>query len=125
MIAQGKSKRKPTGGILKKHRKKKKHERGRERLDLTLGEEKKKIIRIRGGGKKIRLLSVDKANVVDPKTNKTFLVKIKSVIENPANPHYVRRNIITKGSIIDTEKGKAKVTSRPSQDGIVNATLIE
>ena len=99
---------------------------GRERLDLVLDEkEKKKIIRTRGGGKKVRLLSTNKANVIDPKTNKSFLVKIKNVVENPANPHYVRRNIITKGSIIETEKGRAKVTSRPSQDGVVNAVLIE
>jgi small subunit ribosomal protein S8e len=46
-------------------------------------------------------------------------------VENPANPHYVRRNIITKGAVIKTELGNAKVTSRPGQDGVVNAALIE
>ena len=63
--------------------------------------------------------------MIDSKTGKSSKVKIKSVVENPADMHFVRRNIITKGAIIETEKGKAKVTSRPSQDGIVNAVLIE
>ncbi|RLF79472.1 30S ribosomal protein S8e, partial [Thermococci archaeon] len=43
----------------------------------------------------------------------------------PANRQYVRRNIITKGAIIQTEIGKAIVTSRPGQDGVVNAVLIK
>jgi small subunit ribosomal protein S8e len=34
-------------------------------------------------------------------------------------------NVITKGAIIETEKGLAKVVSRPGQDGVVNAVLIE
>jgi small subunit ribosomal protein S8e len=33
--------------------------------------------------------------------------------------------IVTKGCIVETELGKAKVTSRPSQHGIVNAILVE
>ncbi|MEM2426420.1 MAG: hypothetical protein QXE83_05420 [Archaeoglobaceae archaeon] len=32
---------------------------------------------------------------------------------------------MTKGAIIQTEIGKAKVTNRPSQEGIINAVLIE
>jgi small subunit ribosomal protein S8e len=31
---------------------------------------------------------------------------------------------MTKGAIIETEMGKAKVTSRPGQDGVVNAVLL-
>ena len=33
-------------------------------------------------------------------------------------------NIITKGSVIQTEKGKAQVTSRPGQHGVVSAVLV-
>ncbi|MBW3022802.1 30S ribosomal protein S8e, partial [Candidatus Woesearchaeota archaeon] len=51
--------------------------------------------------------------------------KIKTVADSPANKHYVRRNIITKGAIVETDKGKAKITSRPGQDGTVNAVLIQ
>ena len=46
------------------------------------------------------------------------------VIENTANPNYVRRNIITKGAIVETPEGNAKVTSRPGQDGVINGILI-
>ena len=51
-------------------------------------------------------------------------VKIKTIIENQANRNFVRRNIMNKGAIIDTEIGKAKITSRPGQDGTVNAILV-
>ena len=51
-------------------------------------------------------------------------LKITAVVENPANRHFVRRNIITKGTVIETEKGKARITSRPGQEGVINAILI-
>ncbi|MCD6558125.1 MAG: 30S ribosomal protein S8e, partial [Candidatus Aenigmarchaeota archaeon] len=38
---------------------------------------------------------------------------------------FVRRNIITKGAIIMTEDGRAVVTNRPGQEGVINAKLIE
>ena len=77
-----------------------------------------------GNSQKMRLLSMDIANIFDPKTKKYQQVKIKTILENPANRHYVRRNIMTKGSVIDTEMGKARITSRPGQDGTVNAVLV-
>ena len=43
---------------------------------------------------------------------------------NPTNPFFARRNITTKGAVIETEIGDAIVTSRPDQDGIVNARLM-
>ncbi|MBS3163365.1 30S ribosomal protein S8e, partial [Candidatus Woesearchaeota archaeon] len=52
------------------------------------------------------------------------MAKIKTILENPANRHYVRRNIITKGSVIDTDLGKARVTNKPGQEGAINAILI-
>jgi small subunit ribosomal protein S8e len=71
------------------------------------------------------LLAIDVANVTDSQTGQTKSTKILSVIENPADPHFVRRNVLTKGAIIETELGKARVTSRPGQSGSVNAVLIE
>jgi SSU ribosomal protein S8E len=47
------------------------------------------------------------------------------VLETPANREYARRGIIVKGAIIQTEMGKAVVTSRPGQDGAVNALLLK
>jgi len=122
---QGRSRRKPTGGRIKLARKKRKFEIGAEVQPTVLGEPRFKHIRARSGIKKIRALGVSHANVVDPSTGKAQRVKIESVVENPANPNYVQRNIITRGAIIKTEMGLARVTSRPGQTGVVNAVLIE
>lgn len=121
----GEKGRKPTGGLIKIARKKRKHEIGSLPTHTRIGKEKKKIVRTRGSGKKIRALSVEFANVLDLKTKTAKKVKILDVVENKANPHFVRRGIITKGCIIKTEIGNARVTSRPSQDGVVNAIMIE
>ena len=116
---------KVTGGVIKRHREKKKFEMGGEQLLVKVGnEEKKKVVRTKGGGIKIKAVSVAFANVFDPKTKKSKKVRILGVVENPANPHYVRRGIVTKGCIIETELGNARVTSRPTQHGVVNALLI-
>ena len=119
------SSRKLTGGKLGRFRKKKKYERGLDFLGVKTGGRKLRSVEARGGNIKLRLLSESMANVADPNTGKIKRVKITGVIENKANPHFARRNIITKGAIIKTETGNAKVTSRPSQDGIVNALLLE
>ena len=79
---------------------------------------------MKGGSQKIRLLDINKANLFDSKTKAYSVVTIKSVVENKASSHFIRRNIMTKGAIIITEKGKAVITSRPGQDGVVNAVLI-
>ncbi|MEM1689538.1 MAG: 30S ribosomal protein S8e [Candidatus Hadarchaeales archaeon] len=125
VVWHGRSLKKPTGGIRRMSRKKRKREIGREFLEPTIGPRKLIKVRVRGGNYKLRLLSADYANVFDPRTGKASKVKIISVVENPANPHFSRRNILTKGAIIETEIGRARVTSRPGQNGVVNAILIE
>ncbi|MEM2145674.1 MAG: 30S ribosomal protein S8e [Candidatus Jordarchaeaceae archaeon] len=122
---QTRSKRKPTGGKLKQFAEKHKRELGREETRPQLGEEKKKKIRSRGNNEKIRMMLCEYANVTDQKSGKTKKVKILDVEENPANIDFSRRKIITRGAIINTEAGKARVTSRPGQAGIVNAILIK
>jgi small subunit ribosomal protein S8e len=121
---QGRSKRKVSGGRIRLHRKKRTFEIGREKQFTTIGEYKNAKVRTKGDNLKMRLVRTEMANVIDPKTNKTSRVKILTVVENSANPFYVRRNILNKGAIIDTELGKAKVTSRPGQHGMVNAILL-
>lgn len=124
VITHYRSKRKSTGGRYKSARGKRMHEIGRQ-LSLTrIAKRKLKKITTKGGNTKLRLLRADTANLFDPKTKTYSQVKIKSVLENPANRHFVRRNIMTKGCIIDTEKGKAKITSRPGQEGTINAVLM-
>lgn len=122
---QGRSKRKKTGGRLVRNRKKRKYEIGGGRLEIGIGRLKSKRLGTRGGNFKYRLMTAQEANVLDPDTKKSKTVKILKVVENPANPHYVRRNIITKGAVIETEAGKARVTSRPGQDGAVDAVLLK
>jgi small subunit ribosomal protein S8e len=124
VLWQGKPKRKITGGRLRLRRGKRKFEMGREQTQTGIGERRAKKIRARGGNQKIRLFTAQYANVMDPKTKKAKKVKITSVSENPANLHFVRRNIVTKGAVIETELGKARVTSRPGQDGNINAVLL-
>ncbi|MEQ9716389.1 MAG: 30S ribosomal protein S8e [Candidatus Asgardarchaeum sp.] len=120
-----KSSRKPSGGKLRRHRKKRKYELGRFPAETTLGERKLKVIRARGGNIKLRLFRDMYANVADPETQTVKKVKILKVKENPSNKDYSRRGVITRGTIIETEIGDAIVTSRPGQDGIINAKLIK
>ncbi|MBS3781809.1 MAG: 30S ribosomal protein S8e [Candidatus Thermoplasmatota archaeon] len=121
---QGKSKRKLTGGKRVYHRKKRKFEISSDYEFPVLAEEKKKIVKSRGGNQKIRVVGAEKANISDKEGN-VKQVEINNVIENPANPNYVQRNILNRGAIIETDEGKAKITSRPGQDGVINAVLIE
>lgn len=122
---QGKSRRKPSGGRRRPARLKKRFEIGRDYEFTLIGEVRQKKIRVRGNNLKMRLYRANMANVMDQKNKKVLRAKIITVTKNAANPNYVRRNIITKGAIIKTDKGSAMVTSRPGQDGIINAVLIE
>jgi len=124
-IWQGRSRRSYTGKLLRPHRKKRKYEMGRPQVETLIGERKIKKVRVRGGNYKIKLVRDKYANVYVPKEGKVVRAEIKRVVENPANPHYARRNVITKGAIIETSVGLAKVTNRPSQEGLINAVLIE
>ncbi len=118
-------KRKPSGGKKRAYRMKRKFERGSFPTETTLGETRKKISRRRGGNVKIRLLNVSHANISNPSTGKTEKTEITRVVKNPANVDYNRRGVITKGTIIETPLGTARVTSRPGQDGLVNAILLQ
>ena len=116
-------KRKNSGGRKRTNRKKRRFERGFFPAETSFGKNKSKIIRKHGGNQKIRLLSVNQANISDA-NGITSKVEILRVIKNPANVDYDRRGVITKGTIISTPLGTARVTSRPGQDGIVNAIII-
>lgn len=118
------TKRKPTGGRVRPYRGKRAFEIGSPPTETVLGEPVVKVERVRGGGSKIRLLSCNFANVTDPSTKETKRVEIMRVVKNPASVDYDRRRIITKGAIIETSLGQARVTSKPGRDGVVNAVLL-
>lgn len=117
-------KRKITGGRRKAARSRRAYERDRYPAETTIGEDEIVIRRVRGGNIKVAAKSVQYANVVD-ESKKVVRVKILGVAKNPANKDYERRQVITKGTIIKTELGLAKVTSRPGQNGVVNAVLVK
>ena len=89
-----------------------------------IGDRFLKVVRTKGGDRKQKLIRMDKVNVFDPKTKKHQLVAIKTVVDSPANRNFVRRNIMTRGSVIDTAAGKDRITSRPGQNGSLEAVLI-
>ena len=83
-----------------------------------------KPVRTKGNNSKRRALTANTVYVVDQQSGKTTKTEITSVVENTANIHYIRRNIINKGAIVDTKLGKAKITSRPGQSGTLNGILL-
>ena len=118
------ARRKETGKRYVDYRKKKKYELSGITAFTKLGKKSIRKVRIMGGSIKIKNLSGNIVNLFDPKTKKYEKITIKTVSGNPANRHFVRRNILTKGAIIDTEKGKARITSRPGQEGSIDAVLV-
>jgi small subunit ribosomal protein S8e len=122
---QGRSVRKSTGGRYHPSRGKRRREIGSAPAETHIGADKRKISRTFGGNRKIRALRAEFAAISNPKTGETRKMKIENVEQNTANPNYVRRNLLTKGAIIKTEIGMAKIVSRPGQHGVINAILIE
>jgi small subunit ribosomal protein S8e len=80
-------------------------------------------VRGRGGNIKDTVKHAAFANVLTKKGYKK--AKITGVLKSGDNRNFARLGIITKGSVINTELGKAKVLSRPGQDGSINAILVE
>ena len=125
-ISQKKSLRKITGGRYKQAFSKKKANNGNIPVMTKLGEIVSRTRRVLGGNGKSRLLSAEKVNVADPKTKKVSVDTIVNVEDNAANRNYIRRNIITKGAIVELTSGtKAKITSRPGQEKVLRSVLVE
>ncbi|MFB6281105.1 MAG: 30S ribosomal protein S8e [Haloferacaceae archaeon] len=123
MQDQGGSSRTRTGGRRRPAAGKKRRQLGRDPTETTVGEPRFRTVDARGDGRKVRTLSTDVAQVADG--GEVVEAEIENVVENPSNINYVRRNIITKGAVIETSEGRARVTSRPGQDGQVNAVLLD
>ena len=124
----GISRRKPTGGRLKRpnrYRGKRRTEIASEKQFASIGEPVRKVYRKRSGLQTVRILSDNIVNVNDPKKGVTKKASMVTVIESPADVNYVRRNIITKGAVVETDIGKVRLTSRPGKDGVLNGVLID
>ena len=118
-------KRKKSGGRKRPYRGKRAFEMGGDATETLVGENKLVRNTARGGRLKIKALAYRFANVTDPSTQKSQKVQISKVVKNPSNIDYQRRGVITKGAIIETPLGQARVTSRPGHDGVVNAILLQ
>jgi len=124
VIVQARSKRKPSGGRNTAAFTKRKSRTGKEPTLSKIGDRKLRVARQRGGSTKLRTAQIDYINVFDSK-NKSFVkAKVEKVLFNPANRHYARRSIITKGTVVKTDKGDVKVTNRPGQEPSVNGILV-
>ena len=115
--------RKISGGKYHANRKSRLYERQTQEKHVILGEIKRKTIRRRGGEHISVMLRADIANISDGKTIKS--AQIKNVLETPQNKFLARQNRLTKGAIIETSLGKARITNRPTREGMINASLVK
>ena len=119
------TKRKKTGGKKRAYRTKRIYEQGSQPVETLQGEAQRKAVDGIASTQKIKLVKAAHVNVSDPATGKTERLEILDVVSNPANADYNRRGVITKGTIIRTEKGRAKIVSRPGQEGSLSAIVVE
>lgn len=121
----GISRRKTSGGRRVQARGKRKTEISSEKQFALVGEPKRKIYRKTGGNTMVRVMAENRVAIADPAKGTTKMGTIMSVVENESDPNYVRRNILVKGAIIETDKGRVRITSRPGKDGVINGVLVE
>ena len=122
----GISRRKPSGARLKRPN------RGKRRTEISSekqfafidADRQTKVYRKRSGNTTVRVLKENMINVSDG-SGKTQRVEMTNVVENGADPNYVRRNILTKGAIVETNLGRVRITSRPGMDGVICGVVID
>jgi small subunit ribosomal protein S8e len=119
------AKRKFTGGRKIASRGRRKFEIDRYPNEAIIGPIDTVTRTVRGGNTKTAFKTADFANITDLTSNKTIRSKILRVTKNFANKDYERRGVISKGAVIETEAGSARVSSRPGQNGMVNAIAIK
>ena len=121
----GISKKKPSGGRRVQARGKRSTEISTEKQFALVGEARRKVYRKAGGNTMVRVMAENRVAIADPAKGTTKMGTIMSVVENESDPNYVRRNILVKGAIIETDKGRVRITSRPGKDGVINGVLVE
>jgi len=122
--SQRRSVKKETGKKYAKDRKKRKKELSRP-AGLTKVSDKNKVKKVRTLGGNFKNRAMQAGSIIILENKKKVNAKIIRVVKNPANRHFVRMNVITKGAIIETDKGNVKVTNRPGQEVHVQGILIK
>jgi small subunit ribosomal protein S8e len=118
------AKRKATGGRYRPSRGRRAFEGDGYSIEPLVGETVRRLVRTRGGGTSAGVVAANEANVADS-SGKVSKAKIVRVKQSPANRDYERRGVITRGALIETDAGEARVTSKPTDDGVVNAVLLK
>ncbi len=122
--SRSKTKKNGNGKRRNKIRDKKRSEMGNYFIATKLAEaDRVDIVRRRGGMEAPVLKNAGFANLLTKQGYKK--VAIKGVTDSPDNRNFARQNIITKGTMINTELGKAVVINRPGREGSINARLLE
>ena len=124
----GISRRKSSGGRLKRpssYRGKRRTEISSEKQYTRIGDTSRKVYRKRSGSQSVRVLFDTVINVADKKTGKVIQAILQSVSENAADHNFVRQNIMTKGAVVETDKGPVRITSRPGSHGVINGVLLK
>ena len=124
MLWQKESIRKVTGGRRRPAVMKRRAEIGLAPADTHIGDERRRIIRTFGGNEKSRALRASFVNVTNAK-GETKKVRIMNVEENSANPNYVRWKPAHERRYPQDRDRPARISSRPGQDGVINAVLLE
>jgi small subunit ribosomal protein S8e len=119
------AKRKPSGGRKVPSRSRRRFEIDRYPNEAALGTNTTVNRRTRGNDTKTSLKTAETVNVTNPVSKRTTKLLIKNVIKNPANKDYERRGVISRGALLETDAGTARVVSRPGQHGSVNAVLVQ
>ena len=115
--------RKVSGGKYHARRKSRLYEKRNQEREVILGDMKRKTLRVKGGHHRTIMLKASEANIVSGKTIKK--AQITNVIETPHNRFMARQNRLSKGAIIETSLGKARITNRPTREGHINAILLK
>lgn len=114
--------RKVSGKKYVAGKKQRAYELGGELAMTNIAEPRVKVKRTMGGNSKRQLLSANVVMIADGKS--VVKANIESVVNNPANINFTRRNVITKGCIVKTDKGDAVITSRPGQSATLFGKLL-
>ncbi|ASI14077.1 30S ribosomal protein S8e [Candidatus Mancarchaeum acidiphilum] len=124
MHSKSKTIRTGSGKRKVKFRDKKRYEIGNYFISTKMSEEDVRVnYRGRGGKITSKLKKAATANVLTKEGYKK--AKIKVVVESKDNRNFARLNTITKGTIINTDVGKAVVLNRPGREGFINAKLLD
>jgi len=116
--------RKISGGKYHANRKKRLFEKITQEKQVIMDKETRaKTLRVRGGNDKTFLLRTNQVNII--MNGKAKKAEITNVEATPQNTFLARQNRLMKGAVIDTTLGKARITNRPTQEGMVNAILVK